>query len=961
MKPTLLGALTVAVVLLPSLDAGANTTVGPDRPPSVMANPAAILKPDHLRCEHLENPLAIDVGDPRLSWKLPADDASRRGLRQTAWQVLVGSTPEKLAAGEGDLWDSGQVVSDETVGLAYAGKPLQSRRQCHWKVRVWDQNGQVSDWSAPARWEMGLLKPSDWKAQWITRDWTGLDASRTQPPLYLRKEFALRRDTKVVRARIYATAMGVYELYLDGGRVGDEWLAPQYYDYNKRAIYQVYDVTAQLRHGNHAIGALLGEGWYRIRESWSKREDNLDYVSDIQQDRKDRLLAQLEIVYADGSVDTVATDSNWSHNTNGPLTRARIFDGVIYDARKEMSGWSEAGFQEGDRWKASVVSEPPKPVTFSAQMNEPVRVIAEFRPVKTTDPVPGVRIVDFGQEHAGVCQVTLNGPSGTTVKLRHGQGLNPDGTLYVGNLVGSKNNGDTYIPKGGRQTFVAPFVYHAYRYVEVTGLAATDDLAEIKSLALSNDVPRISTFESSDARLNRLWSMLYWTHRSNLMGGVNTDCAARDERQGWMAEGMHAWHSANHFFNLSALTAKWHRDMRDAQMPDGVFTQFSPCYFPKHAPGWADAGVILPWTAFLHSGDRRMLDDAFESCRRFVDRLREKHPDLILDEAWEQNFFYHDWLARPMRQLPGFTKWEKTMNTRVSPPYPRELFATAYFAHVLDVVARMAASLNKATEAKNYAGLAADTRAAFAGRFVSADGRIPGAYPQGAYEQALAWGLLDKATDARVFPRLLEQIEADGGHLTTATHTTLHLLQALSTRGRHDLAWRLAIKESYPSYGFMIDAGATSIWERFDSYHPEHGFNPELMNDLNHAGLVGVGGWLYGNIVGLRPDPAQPGYRHFFVHPSMQPGPEWVRASVDTVRGEIVCGWKREEGRGTVEVAVPPNTTATVVLPAAEPDEICESGNALAEQGLAATKVSNRDARIDLPSGNYRFEFPMDE
>jgi len=1103
--------LESALLLAGRLIMGSMHVVGQD------ASAAGDLAPARLRCESLVNPLGLEAHPPRLSWRIGAVDAVRRGLWQSAYQVLVASSPENLAADRGDLWDSGKVPGDETIGIAYGGQALVSAQFAWWKVRVWDQDNQPSPYGEPAFWSMGLLNPEDWKARWIAPPWarersaqphngyhsafaesveetkwvqldlgeprrfssmklhptrpyeiapmpgylfpvrfkieagnaadlsdakvivdrtdadianprelpltlacdpvvarfvrltvtrlakgpyctaftlaefelldggtnlahgatvTAKDSfdrnpqwappllvdgrtrsehgiKRLRPAPMFRKAFSVERPVR--RAVLRASALGMYELYLDGQRVGDEWLAPQWTQYRTRVLYQTFDVTERLREGRHAIAALLGDGWYRNgMPQGTLGASTAPLAGTDYGDGLPRLIVQLEIEYADGSTGTLGTDGSWHAHPDGPVRRAWMYDGTYYDVRKELQGWMEPGYDVAahEGWQDAVESPPGWALTLTAQENQPVRLVEAIAPLKRTEPTPGVHIFDFGRQLAGVCRVTLDGAAGARIKLRYCQAINPDGTAYVGNLDRVKENGDVYFLDGsGPRTFAAPFTYHGFRYVEVTGLQGGDDLRAITALALASDTPRIGRFSSSDLRLNKLWENVYATLQGN-MKSVITDQTGRNERLGWLGDGQSSWQTICYSADVSSFGPKWCRDIRDCQLDDGRFTATAPPG-ERFSPGWADAGVVIPWTTYVNFADRRLLAASYEPARRYIEAILRENPDHL----WRQNLgnAFNDWLDRSMTLPPGATKWVPTQDVRRVPSLPHEVFATAWWAYSTELVSRMAAALGKAEEAKYHAELAANIRKAFAKAYVKSDGTISTGV-QSAYALPLAMGLLNAETEPNAVAHLLEAIENYEDHLSTGIHATKRLLMTLSDLGYHELAYRLAMQPAFPSYGFMVDSGASTIWERFDTYLPKLGFNPHYMNDFNHNGLSSVGEWIFRDVAGLRPDPAQPGYRHFLLHPRMGPGIAWIDCSYESVRGTIAWKVALKDNRVSMDVTVPPGTTATVYVPTADAKSVTEggkpAGKAVGVEPLAPTPGA---ALYRLDSGQFHF------
>ncbi|HKP13330.1 MAG TPA: family 78 glycoside hydrolase catalytic domain, partial [Blastocatellia bacterium] len=551
-----------------------------------------------MRCEYLVAPLAVDAREPRLSW---AVESNARGARQAAYQILVASSAANLAANRGDLWDTGKVTSNETVQINYQGKPLASRQECFWKVRLWDESGKPSRWSQPARWVMGLMDVGDWSARWIGDKLPSVDnVSATM----LRREFTL--TAKPRRAIVHASALGVYELHINGQRVGDQLLAPEFTDYYTRTQYQAYDVTALVREGENAVGAVLGDGWYAggigLAQALIKKPRNI-------YGNHPRLIAQLEIDLSDGRKARIETNETWRTTREGPIRGSDILNGETYDARREMPGWDKPGFDD-KVWSAADVASGVG-TTLIAQPNEPIRVTREIKPLAVTEPKPGVYVFDMGQNMVGWCRLNVQGAAGTTVKLRHAEMLNPDGTIYTENLRIAQQTDAYTLRGGGAETYEPHFTYHGFRYVEVTGLANRPRADAITGRVFHSAMAETSGFETSDPALNKLWQNILWTQRGN-MESIPTDCPQRDERLGWMGDIQIFVGTGIFNMDMAAFFTKWMRDVRDAQASDGRFADFSPHPFGKDkfftgVAGWGDAGIVVPWRVWQHYGDKRML------------------------------------------------------------------------------------------------------------------------------------------------------------------------------------------------------------------------------------------------------------------------------------------------------------------------------------------------------------------
>ena len=840
--------------------------------------------PYDLRCEFFTNPIGIDEPVPRLSWKLRD---SRPGARQTAWQVCAASSAELLLSTP-DLWDSGVARTGQSLDIEYHGTKLRSRDRVWWRVRVWDKDRKPSPWSRTAFFEMGLLKASDWTAQWIGAD-PGRGAEDRSSP-YLRKDFVLRKS--VSTARLYVTARGLFEAYVNGTRVGDDHFAPGWTDYNKRIPCHVYDVAGLLSPGGNAVGAILGDGWFCGHLGWNG--DNGFYGNDPS------LILQLEITYDDGARETIASGPGWKTSA-GPIRSSDIYNGETYDARLELGDWSATGYDDSS-WRPAKTLDPPK-ARIVSRRSLPVRSQEEVKARALQAPKPGVWIFDLGQNMVGWARVKLRGKAGDTVRLRFGEMLNGDNTLYTANLRRAKAT-DSYICKGfGEEVWAPRFTFHGFRYVELTGLRGAPELSDVTGVVLHSEIPRTGTFECSDPFVNRLQRNIVWGQKGNFLE-VPTDCPQRDERLGWTGDAQVFARTACFNRDVAAFFEKWCIDIADEQLADGCVPHIIPNVIPAGAgsAAWSDAAVICPWTIYRCYGDKRILQRQYGSMVRWV-----------------------EWRARKARghidETPGFGDWLAIDIAEGEPgraPTPKDLISTAYHAYTTGIVARSAAILGRTSDARRYAALQRRIVAAFNREFVSPAGRVTGDTQTG-YLLALGFGLLPRPKRAYAVNRLVRDIEVRGWHLSTGFVGTPLLAPVLSAVGRTDVAYKLLLQQSYPSWLFMVKQGATTMWERWNGYSRERGFSDPGMTSFNHYAYGAIGEWLYSTVAGIDLDTRVPGYKRIVFRP--QPGPGITRASgrLETRYGLVACRWEVRGGRMNVDVTVPPNTTGTVCLPGRKP------------------------------------------
>jgi alpha-L-rhamnosidase len=1130
-----------------------------------------------LRCEYLVDPIGIDELQPRLSWIV---SSTERGEKQTAWQILVASSPEALAANQGDLWDSGKMPGDATSQIDYAGAALSSRSECHWKIRAWDKDDQASAWSTPAKWTIGLLDNSDWAAKWIdgatfgstetgtppaiisasyeavdgtgtpvnatallsaiaaegsfalgvTNETFGSDPSfnhvkqlriqyqrdgqtttRTFPedtvmtypgdlpaviyptitsaryesvanpslfrdvtptlqnsaqngsfsipannisfgpdpavnqlkhlrinyevdgvssvrlvaenasfnypadlptPLavtltaatyaaidgtgsndvltllnnraangpfsllvvngnlggdpapnkvkrlrldytmdgkslvkyvdeqvtlnypgdlakpttvpFLRKSFTLAKPVK--KATIYATALGIYELSLNGQRVGDHILAPEWTDYSKRLRYQAYDVTSQLASGDNVLGAQLAPGWY----SGHIGNGGFKFWG-----ASPALLAQMEVTFTDGTTQTVVTDGSWKMAPS-PTTYTDFMFGEDYDARLETNSWSSSSF-DASSWSSVLRRiEPERPI--DSQAMEPVRKLMEISPKSVTEPAAGKWTYDLGQNMVGVLRLKITAAAGTRITLRHGEMLNPDGTLYTANLRGAPSI-DTYICKGGgEETWTPKFTFHGFRYAELTGVSTQPPLDAITGIVFASDTPQTGDFTCSDGFINQLQSNIEWGQRGNYLS-VPTDCPQRDERLGWLGDAQVFVRTATYNADIAAFFTKWMTDVTDSQYADGRLPDVAPDAAPSAGtPAWSDAMTICPWTIYQAYGDKRILDKSYPAMKAWVEYCRSNSTNSIRDRG--RGADYGDWLS-------------------IDADTNKELIGTAYYAYSARLLAKSAAVLGNTADATTYEALFQTIRTAFNNKYVN---QTTGAFigtgtdTQCSYAMALKFDLLPTSLRDEVIQLLENDVIAKGNHLSTGFVGVSYLLPVLTEGGKRTTAYNLLMQDTFPSWLFSVKLGATTIWERWDGWTPENGFQSTIMNSFNHYSLGSCGEWLYGSVAGIDLHPDAPAYKKILIRP--RPGGPLTHASgkLESIHGEIASAWSIHAGGFVLNVTVPTNTTAEVHVPAASAAAVTESGLPASEvDGITFLRMEDGAAVFEVVSGRYRF------
>lgn len=761
--------------------------------------------------------------------------------------------------------------------------------------------------------------------------------SKPGPASMLRSTFRL--PSAVKQATLHATAKGLYEARINGERVGENILAPEWTDYKKRIQVQTYDVTNMLEKGENAIGALLGEGWYAGLVGTSGHGE---YGSRL------GLLLQLEVECVDGSVHRIATDNEWRVTEEGPIRSSDIIRGETYDARREMRGWDRPGFDDSDWQDVHVL--PPTKAQLVAQPNEPIQITQELAPVQITEPTTGVYVFDMGQNMVGWCRLKLRGEKGRQIELRHGERLNPDGTVYTKNLRDHNRRDpveeyqkNVYICSGEDEELFEPhFTYHGFRYVEVSGLSYRPVESDLTGCVFHSASPLCGEFESSNTMLNRLVENAVWSQRGN-MHSTPTDCPQRDERLGWMGDAQIFSQAACFTMNMAGFFTKWCQDIRDAQVEDGRFSDFSPNPIKDRgeflaAPAWADAGVIVPWRVYVNYGDQRILGKHFEAAEDWIHYVKSQSPDLIWIQGRGND--YGDWLNGNNLILDGWP--------REGADTPREVFATAFFAYSTELVAKMARVLGREDKARQYTDLADQIKSSFVKHFVESDGRIRGD-TQTIYALALHFDLVPESMRSIMLKHLLREIEEYNGSLSTGIQGTNRMMLTLADENQLDLAYDLLTKRSVPSWGYMIDQGATTIWERWDGYVEGRGFQNPGMNSFNHYAFGAIGEWMYRNIVGINPDPSSPGYKHIVLKP--RPGGDLKSAhgQLETLFGMIESSWRIQLGKLNYSCTVPSNTNATLYLPTSNPDSLNGS------QEVEPVSENSDCVIFELEPGHYFF------
>jgi alpha-L-rhamnosidase len=875
-----------------------------------------------IRCEYQKNPVGIDAARPRLSWQLASDG---QNVVQTACRIQVSCDDPGFKS---ILWDSGIVQTGQSIHFEYSGPPLLSRTRYDYRIRIWDNKGFDSGWSETAFWEMGLLDPDDWSAQWIT-PYQEASAPDDLTGRMLRKAFTLKK--KVRKARLYATSLGLYEMFLNGRRVGDRLFTPGWTSYNKRLQVQTYDVTDYLQPGENAAGIVLNGGWYTLVYPWAK--DYQIFYGD-----RPAALAQLMVEYEDGTEDAVTTDASWK-TTSGPILMSHIFYGETYDARREKPGWSEEHFDDTG-WEDAALHDY-RGGALVAQVSEPVRVIQELKPVSIFTTPAGETVIDFGQNMTGWVRFEVEGEKGAEVRLQHAELLDRCGNFYTENLRAAVQIVRYTLKGKGLEVFEPHFTYHGFRYVKVESYPGPVDPARFTGRVICTDMEPIGHFSCSNDEVNRLQENIQWSQKGNALD-LPTDCPQRNERQGWTGDAEFFSKTACFNMNTALFFTKWLKDLYADQTGDKGTPNVVPAVLDSYAAaGWGDAATICPWTVYQCFGDTRILEEQYDSMKMWVEYIRRQGDNEYL---WNTGSHYGDWLAMdaPAGSLPGAT--------------PRDFIATAYYAYSTDLLAKAAEILGKADDAVQYETLHDNILAAFRKEFVTPGGRLA-AHTQTGYVLALMFGLVEEKDRKRTADSLARAITDNGNRLSTGTVGTQFICNVLSENGYNDLAYKLLLQTECPSWLYEVRKGATTIWERWDGIKEDGSFFTKYWDipSFNHDALGAVGDWLYSVVGGI--GIGLPGYKHILIAPKPDPGLSFAKASLESMYGRIDSSWSRQDGRMIIETTLPPNTTATVTLPFASLND----ANLARLPEMAGARQTAEGVRVEIGSGHYQFTYQVNE
>jgi alpha-L-rhamnosidase len=802
-------------------------------------------------------------------------------------------------AASGEIWDSGKVVSSKSTQVVFAGKALESGKSYYWKVRTWDRGGNEGVWSDIARFDTGLFDKSEWKGVWIGK--------KNQ----LRKEFTLKGRVK--RARAYIAGLGYYELRLNGRRAGNRVLDPAWTTYDKRVLYATYDVTMSLRDGANAVAVTLGNGWYKSRA----------------------LLFQLNVEMEDGTTASVVSDASWKA-ADGPIFEDSVYDGESYDARRETPGWDRPGFDDKE-WPAAEAVKGPAGV-LSAQMMPAIQVIDTIVPFGMTSPLPGVYIFDMGQNFSGWARLSVRGPRGTDVRLRFAELLFDNGTLNQDNLRSAQAE-DHYILKGeGEESWEPRFTYHGYRYVEVTGFPGTPKLDCVRGRVVHSAVKPIGSFAASKDVLNGLQRIITWGQKTNLHS-IPTDCDQRDERMGWMGDAQGTAEEAIMNFDMAAFYTNFVRDIRDVQDEKGQITDTVPHIWGSRPadPAWGTAYPLLCWYMYEYYGDTRVLEEHYEGLRKYVEFLRSRAENGLVKYS-----YYGDWVA--VEKCPG------------------AIVSSFYYYYDVRILADAARVLGRTQDAALYDKLAAEIRIAFNREYYNPK---TGDYADGTQTANTLALFLDIPTEKQggAWGRLFDDIVyKHNSHLTTGIIGTKYIMELLTRTGNADLAYDIAVKTDYPSWGYMIANGATTLWELWQKREGSS------MNSHNHPMFGSVGAWLYKALAGINLAPGTTGFERILIQPQIVRDLTHASGSTMTVRGEVACAWSRTERSVRIEVTIPAGSEAEVVIPklgirnvkVTEGSQTIWTDDKYIVGAAGVTGAEDKDGAIRIKTGGGRYVFVLE-
>jgi alpha-L-rhamnosidase len=893
---------------------------------------------ENLRCEMLVNPEGIDIRNPKLSWILQSE---QRNIEQTAYQILAASSPEELDKNNGDLWNSGKINTAQSVHIPYEGINMESGMRCHWKVKVWSRNGE-SEWSNPAYWSMGLLHYKDWKGRWIGFDrpfpWDQVKKFSRLAARYFRKEFEIQSEKTIKQATVYVTGLGLYELYINGQRIGEQVLAPTPTDYTKNVKYNTFNVTNHIENGQNAIGTILGNGrYFTMRQNFKPYKiKNFGYP---------KMLLNLVIEYTDGSKQVIKSDSTWKGTADGPIRSNNEYDGEEYDARKEMPGWNNTGFDDSDWLNAEYVQETGG--EYEAQMNENMKIKEIIHPVSISKLDKQRYILDMGQNMAGWLRIKVKGNRGEKVTLRFAESLQENGQLFIAPLRDAKAT-DIYTLKGeGIETWEPSFVYHGFRYVEISGFPGTPFLDNLEGCVVYDDMEDIGSFETSDSLINQVYQNAYWSIISNYKG-MPIDCPQRNERMPWLGDRAIGCYGESFVVDNSKLYIKWLDDIRNSQKADGSISDVAPPYFRYYSDNMTWPGTYLFVADMLYKqyGLIQPIQEHYPYMKKWLYYMKDRY---LMDYIMTKDS-YGDWCA-PQKTI------EEGRGKSADVKKPSQLIATAYFFHFLQMMEDFAGLSANIQDIAEYDNLAEKVKEAFNSKFLNANGKSYGSNTLTDNLLPLYFGMVPKESKQNVLQNIADIILIENnGHLSVGLVGIQWLMRSLAENGLEDITFKLATNTTYPSWGYMVENGATTLWELWNANTAA----PD-MNSQNHVMLMGdLLIWYYENLAGIKSSYLEPGFKKVIMAPEFDIGLNYVKASYQSIYGLISSNWTKEEGKITWNISIPANTKAIVHIPAPGKENLVENGNKIAASyGLKYLGKQHGKLLFEVASGEYNFEFQV--
>lgn len=891
---------------------------------SAMAQSGIVVK--ELQCEMLTNPEGIDVIQPRLSWQIKSDV---NDVKQTAYQIMVASTLENLNANKADLWDSGKVASNESVNIIYNGKKLGDRQNAFWKVTVFTNKGEIKS-ATTAHFSIGILTYADWKStRWIGYEKLSKDDSISQysrlSARYLRKEIDLKKQVK--NAKVYIMGMGLYELYINGNKIGDQVLAPVPTDYTKNVKYNVFDVTSQLKEGKNMLGTILGNGRF-----FAMRQDYKPYK--IKSFGFPKMALQLFVEYADGTKDIIRTDDTWKLTTDGPILSNNEYDGEEYDARKEMKGWATTNFDDATWVNARYVQEPGG--FYEAQMMPNMKIMGEVKPISIKATAKGTYILDMGQNMVGWLQLKVKGKSGDQITMKFAESLQADGSLYIANLRDAKTT-DIYTLKGeGDEIWEPRFIFHGFRFVEVSGFPTKPTLDNFVGKVVYDDIKTTGTFESSDATMNQIFKNAWWGISGNYKG-MPIDCPQRNERQPWLGDRTTGAYGESFLFDNQTLYTKWLDDIKYSQTQDGGLPDVAPAFWRYYGDNvtWPGTYITVGDMLYQQFGDTEVIKKQYPSMKKWMVYMEENY---LQNDLMDKDK-YGDWCVPP-ESLELIRSKDPARLT------DGQLISSAFYYQLLGIMKKFAKITNAEADIAHYDDLTTRIKKAFNAKYLNTATNSYANNTVTANVLPLAFGMVPENLIDKIFQNMVHEVEVTkNGHISTGVIGTQFLMRTLTNFGRGDLAFKLASNKTYPSWGYMVENGATTIWELWNGNTAD-----PTMNSQNHVMLLGdLLIWNYENMAGIKSNPQTPGFKQIIMKPDFNAGLTYVNASYESIHGLIKSDWKKNKNTLEWKITIPANSSAVVYLPTANASDVKVNKVKISKN----YKIEDNNIVLNLESGSY--------